>query len=100
MKKADIKKMMNHLLKKDLDFCNDCYTEWEYECNQYKAIAFDENGDVKKIRKMTYNEICKDTIKEALETIPEEIKKGTSEEVEEFLCQDWLFRLFKKHNRH
>ena len=34
-------KMMIHLLKKDPDFSNDCYTEWEYNCNQYKVIAFD-----------------------------------------------------------
>lgn len=98
MKKADIKKMMNHLLKKDPDFCNDCYTEWKYECNRYKAIAFEENGDVKKIRKMTYLEICRETIEDALEQIPEEIKKGNAEEVENFLVPDWLYGLFKQHN--
>ena len=98
MKKADIKKMMIHLLKKDPDFCNDCYTEWEYNCNQYKVIAFDEKGEIKKMRKKTYHEICKETIEDALEQMPPEIRKGNAEEVEDFLIEGWLFSLFNEHN--
>ena len=98
MKEVDIRKILNHLLKKDIEFCNDCYTEWEYECNRYKATATDEKGEVKKIRKMTYNEICRETIDDALTQIPDEIRKGSNEEVEEFLLSGWLYSQFKKHN--
>ena len=61
-------------------------------------MSIEENGDVKKIRKMTYLEICRETIEDALEQIPEEIKKGNAEEVENFLVPDWLYGLFKQHN--
>lgn len=47
---------------------------------------------------MTYLEICRETIEDALEQIPEEIKKGNAEEVENFLVPDWLYGLFKQHN--
>lgn len=98
MKNADIKKMMNHLLKKDMDFCNYRYAEWEYECNQYKAISFDENGNAKKMRKKTYHEICKETIEDALEKMPADIKKGSPEDVEDFLFSGWFSDLFRQHN--
>lgn len=77
---------------------NDCYTEWEYNCNQYKAIVFDEKGEIKTIRKKTYHEICKETIKDAMEQMPLEIRRGNAEEVENFLIDGWLFSLLIRHN--
>ena len=96
MKKTDIKKKMNYLLKKDLDFSNDCYSEWECNCNQYKAKA-DEKGNVTKIRKYTYNEVCVETIEDAMGNLPSDITKWSEEEVETYL-EEVLFALFKMHN--
>ena len=47
---------------------------------------------------MTFNEICRETVDDALTQIPDEIRKGTNEEVEEFLLSGWLYSQFKKHN--
>lgn len=96
MKKSEIKKKINYLLKKDLDFSNDCYTEWEYYCNVNKAKV-DEKGKITKIRKYTYNEVCKETIEEAMGNLPSDITKWSEEEVEIYLEKE-LFALFKKHN--
>lgn len=82
--------MINHILKKDLYFCNNCYTEWEYTCNQSKAIAFDVGRKVKIIRKMTYHEICKETDEDALEQIPVEINKSSPKEVEDLFLSGWF----------
>ena len=97
MKKAEIKKKINYLLKKDLDYANDCYTEWEYNCNHYKAIKVDEKGNVSKIRKCTYNEICKETIEDTMQNLPNDITKWSEEEVETYLYET-LFTIFMKHN--
>ncbi len=97
MKKTEVKKMMNHLLKKDEDFSNDCYTEWQFNCNQNKATKVDEKGNILKIRKFTYNEICKETIEDAMQNLPEDITKWSEEEVKDFLFE-WLYRIFCQHN--
>lgn len=98
MKKIEIKKLLTHLLKEDLDYSVQFYTEWETNCNRFKATSFDENGDVKKMKKLTYNEVCKDTINEAIKIMPNDVKKGDEETIVRFLDSEWLFNIFIKHN--
>lgn len=98
MKKTDIKKLLNYLLKENLDYSVQFYTEWETNCNRFKATSFDENMNVKKMKKLTYNEVCKDTINEAIEIMPDDIKKCDEETIVRFLDSEWLFNIFIKHN--
>lgn len=97
MRKTEIKKMMRHLLLKDMDFCNECYTEWECNCNQYKVVKFDEKGNPTKMRKETYHEICRETVEDALKDFPEDVKKWEPEHIEMFL-RGYLYDAFCEHN--
>ena len=97
MTKREIKSMIIHLLKDDMDFMPDAYSEWEENCNQYKAVSFDEKGEIKKIRKKTYHEICQETIKDALNNFPKEMIRSDREEIKDFLFQ-YLFDVFKRKN--
>lgn len=85
---------MNHLLKKDEDFANDCYTEWQFNCNQNKATKVDENGNILKIRKSTYNEICKETIEDAMcRTFQKILRSGATKRLRIF-CLNGCIEFF------
>lgn len=98
MRQNEIKKIIRHLLKDDLDIMPDCYTEWENNCHLFKIVEFYENDNIKKMRKCTYHEVCREVIEEAVKEMPKDVKKRSEEDIKNFCKEDWLYRLFIKIN--
>ena len=84
MRQNEIKKIIRHLLKDDLDIMPDCYTEWENNCHLFKIVEFYENDNIKKMRKCTYHEVCREVIEEAVKEMPKDVKKRSEEDIKNF----------------
>lgn len=101
MKKSEIKGLINYYLKEDSDFSNDCYTEWEYNCNCYEEVKTKKNSNSLKYKKVAYKDICKNVVDNILNIIPENIKNGDEQTVTEYLVggsRSVLWPTFMKQN--